>query len=159
MNRRPFGVAHLETDMGKDLKDRGKDSEKAVLAALEKMNDASVGFAFERLPDARSARGRIKKQISDFIVMKDGYFHPLEVKETEHNYRLAKDKLDQLPRLKKWARAGSKPLVLVHHSSLDVWRTVPFELLAATPLPPSWDLSELRTYPTAEAALKAALLV
>lgn len=145
--------------MGKSLKDRGKDAEAAVLAVLEKMNDASVEFAFERLPDARAAAGRIKKQLSDYIVMDRDYFHPLEVKQTEHDFRLSKDKLDQLPRLKKWARAGAIPIVLVHHSVLDMWRSVPFEMLAATPLPSSWDLSELPTYPTAEAALKAALVV
>jgi len=145
--------------MGKSLKDRGKDAEKEVLAVLEKMNDASVVFAFERLPDARAAAGRVKKQLSDYIVMDGGYFHPLEVKQTEHNYRLSKDKLDQLPRLKKWARAGARPIVLVHHSELDVWRSVPFEMLAITPLPPSWDLSGLPTYQTAEAAFRAALVV
>lgn len=143
---------------GKDEEkgDRGKAAEKAVLEYLEKVNEARVNFAFERLPDARAARGRLKRQLSDYIVEYAGGFYPLEVKETKHDRRLAKDKIEQLPRLKKWRLAGARPIVLVYHSELDQWRLPDFGIFMRSPIPPSWDMSDEPLFDSAEDALNVA---
>lgn len=136
--------------------DRGKFAEKQVAAILDRFNDEYVTFAFERLPDARAARGRIKRQLSDFIVESEGVFYPFEVKETEHDFRLKKDKIEQLPRLKKWRLAGARPVVLIYHSNLDQWRLPRFEVFLPTPVPPSWNLTDEPLYDSAEEAMRVA---
>jgi len=133
--------------------DRGKAAEKAVLAVLTKWNTKYVRFVYERLADARAARGAIKAQISDFIIHVPDRFVMLEVKETTHEYRIAKDKLAQLPRMKKWIEAGASGLALIHHSETCLWR--PVNLIHIETGLPSWDLRHVPTYHSAEAALQA----
>jgi Holliday junction resolvase len=131
--------------------DRGKAAEKTVLGVLTKWNLKYVRFAFERLADARAARGAIKAQLCDFIVHVPDHFVMLEVKETTHEFRIAKDKLAQLPNMKKWIEAGATGLALIHHSTLLQWRVVDLALIATGE--PSWDLREFPLWPSAEAAL------
>ena len=134
--------------------DRGKAAEKAAENVLAAWNTKYFGFAYERLADARSARGALKAQLCDFLVkVSDDPIILLEVKETTHEYRIAKDKLAQLPRIKKWIAARATGLLLVHHSTLFQWRVVDMKHLATGE--PSWDLREFRLYPSAEAALTA----
>lgn len=136
--------------------DRGKVAERTVAEILEQFNNDFLSFAYERLPDARAARGRLKRQLSDFIVEYDGVFYPFEVKETEHEFRLKKEKIEQLPRLKKWRLAGARPIVLVYHSTLDQWRLPDFGIFLPTPTPSSWDLRDEPLFDSAEDAMRAA---
>ena len=78
----------------------------------------------------------------------------MEVKATAHAFRLAKDKVRQLPDLHKFSLAGAKNFILVHHYLLGLWR-----IIEATDLvigQASWDLSGHATYSSAEEALSSA---
>lgn len=142
----------------KQIGDRGKWAEAEVTDVLTEWNKRKLEFAFERLADARAARGAIKAQLCDFIcqVSYNGdrlekHFVMLEVKETRHDYRLAKDKVAQLPLMKKWLRAHAEGLLLVYHSVLQKWRAVCLSQLTIGL--PSWDLRDAPLYDTAEQAL------
>lgn len=129
---------------------RGKSAEKAVEAVLKKFNERA-GFAYHRFPDARSARGALTAQPGDFLYFAHPYAGVIEVKETQHSFRIAKDKVSQLPTLKKFEMAGARSVIVIHHSTDNLWRVVtPSELTEGVP---SWNLLHLPTYPTAEAAL------
>lgn len=130
--------------------DRGKAAEKAVEDVLRQFNQ-SLYFAYWRLPDARAAMGRLAAQPGDFVYFSNGRGGIIEAKETKHDFRIAKDKISQLAVLHKLAEAGARSLIVVHHSTTDLWRAVRPEHLKIGP--PSWDLSEFPTYKSAEAAL------
>lgn len=139
--------------------DRGKWAEAEVEKVLTHLNEKYMGFAYDRQPDARSARGAIKAALCDFLWWwKDATTGKvsglLEVKETKHNYRLTKDKIDQLPRMRKVRYAGGEGLVLVFHSEIKKWRVVPLEFFDG-PIQPSWDLSNLPVYDTPGEALNS----
>ena len=135
-----------------DTKDRGKAAEKAVEKVLKEWNQYAI-FAYWRLPDARSARSFLTAQPGDFGWFCDGRGGILEVKSTQHAYRIAKDKISQLATLKKLDLAGAENLILIHHTTENVWRMVrPGNLDSDLP---SWDLREVPTFKTPEAALKS----
>lgn len=136
------------------LADRGKDAEGKVSKYFEKLNGKILGFWAEKLPDARSAGGRLKAVLCDFLVCCNGVPFAIEVKETEHDYRLQADKVAQLPRLRKARYSGMRCLILVYHSGIKKWRGVPLDYLDGT-IPTSWDLSELPTFNSAEEALNS----
>ena len=128
----------------------GKKAEKLVEAVLKKWNNRA-GFAYFRLPDSRAARNFLTAQPGDFAYYCGPRAGILEVKSTQHPYRLAKDKISQLPTLKKLSAAGAANLVLVNHTTEGVWRVLyPGGLDASVP---SWDLRAVETYPDAESAL------
>ena len=132
------------------ISNTGKKAEKLVEAVLKKWNGRS-GFAYFRLPDSRAARNFLTAQPGDFAYYCGHRAGILEVKSTQHPYRLAKDKISQLPTLKKLSAAGAANLVLVQHTTENVWRILyPGGLDASVP---SWDLREVETYPDAESAL------
>jgi penicillin-binding protein-related factor A (putative recombinase) len=132
---------------------RGKTAEKATQDHLEKLNNKYLDFAYSRLPDARAAGGRLKAAICDFMIWSGGRCVPLEVKSTEHNFRLAKDKLAQLPNLKKVERAGADPFVLVLHTTTGLWRIAPIRFFEFGH--PSWDLTSFPTFASAGDALNS----
>jgi hypothetical protein len=134
-----------------DPADRGKEAEKAVQKFLTAYSAGVAKFDWERLPDAKSAMGRVKAQAADFAFFMPARHGLIEVKETEHSHRLAKDKFPQLPRMRKRHLAGGTCLLVVHHSVQDAWRWVDISVL--DPAAKSWDLSSLPTYPSAEEAL------
>lgn len=138
---------------------RGKFAEKEVLDFLARWNTSNAHFAFEKLADARAARGAIKAQISDFILQLGGRENPrfiiLEVKETTHHFRIAKDKLAQLPRIRKWYHAGAEGVMLIYHRGLQGWRVVDLSTLELGV--PSWDLRRYDLFDNAEGALNAYL--
>lgn len=136
---------------------RGKYAEKIVTALLKQANDASIYFAFERLPDARAARGVIKKTLSDYLLWFKGKSILLEVKSTEHDYRLTRDAIPQLPTLRKISKAGGKCYVLVLHKTTELWRVMPIEFFAAGV--PSWDMRSIGTFPSAKEALNSLALL
>jgi len=131
--------------------ERGKVAEKTVQKVLEAWNTKHETFAFHRLPDARSAGGRLGAQPSDFLFYEGDYGGFIEVKETEHPSRLAKDKISQLPILRKFSLAGARSIVIVYHSTIKLWRIARLEWFEGTPA--SWDLSALPTFASAEAAM------
>ena len=132
------------------ISNTGKKAEKLVEAVLKKWNNRS-GFAYFRLPDSRAARNFLMAQPGDFAYYCGPRAGILEVKSTQHSYRLAKDKISQLPTLKKLSAAGAANLVLVNHTTEGVWRVLYPDGLDASV--PSWDLREVPTYPDAESAL------
>jgi len=129
---------------------RGKKAEKIVETLLKNLN-GGVGFSFFRMPDTRSARNYLAASPADFVYFSKASSGFLEVKSTTHTYRIAKDKISQLAVLKKFEMAGARSLILIHHSTEDVWRVTTPSALASDV--PSWDLRDSPTYPTAEAAL------
>lgn len=159
-NAFPSGAAERRsaTLHKEEMGQRGKRAEKSVKDHLKKMSDAVATFAYERLPDARSSGGRVPAQISDYMCWwwrdrQERICIPLEVKSIEHDYRLPKANLDQLPRLNKSALAGTFPLVLVHFKTVDLWRIAPSSYFKFGQ--PSWDMRDLPTYPTPIAAMTA----
>jgi hypothetical protein len=132
------------------ISNTGKKAEKLVEAVLKKWNNRS-GFAYFRLPDSRAARNFLMAQPGDFAYYCGPRAGILEVKSTQHSYRLAKDKISQLPTLKKLSAAGAANLVLVNHTTEGVWRVLyPGGLDASVP---SWDLRNVETYEDAGTAL------
>ena len=132
------------------ISNTGKKAEKLVEAVLKKWNGRS-GFAYFRLPDSRAARNFLTAQPGDFAYYCGPRAGILEVKSTQYPYRLAKDKISQLPTLKKLSAAGASNLVLVQHTTENVWRVLyPGGLDSSVP---SWDLRNVETYPDAESAL------
>ena len=148
--------------MSRTVGDRGKDSEKTLIETLEKLNAKHMAFAYERLPDARSAGGRMKACICDFLVWwRPAFPFPnqperisvqLEVKETQHNFRITRDKIRQLPRMRRVQNAGGFGLILIHHSTLDQWRVLPVNHFYGEGVT-SWDLSDVPLFDTAGEAL------
>lgn len=138
--------------------DRGKWTEKEVEKVLTAMSNKHLSFAFERLPDARAAGGRLKAQLCDFLCWwesandRERYSIMLEAKEIQHDYRLPKDKLPQLARMRKVSYAGAEGVVLVYHSTIDKWRCMPLNFFHGD-IPPSWDLSSEPVYDNPAAAL------
>jgi hypothetical protein len=96
--------------------------------------------------------GRFKAMIGDFEFFLPGTHGVIEVKETKHDYRIAKDKLEQLPRLHKRAMCGGTCIVLVYHSTTKLWRS--FLAIDLEIGKPSWDLSGYEQFESAKAALE-----
>lgn len=146
----------------KAIGQRGKDTEKQVEAHLNALNVRYLNFAWERLPDARAAGGRLKAQICDYLAWwsycsgetgRDVHVsYVIEAKEIAHDYRLPRDKLPQIPRMRKVVRAGALGIVIVHHTSNDTWRVIPLEAFKGE-APPSWDLRPYRAHETLQEAL------
>lgn len=136
------------------LGQRGKATEKAVEKVLTRWNNEVLEFAWHRLPDTRSARSFLKAQPADYYLAVMGEAYHLEAKESQHEFRLAKDKVAQLPVLRKFAIAGMPFAVVVHHTTLDKWRCIPHSFFDGD-IPPSWDLRQFPLLDSAEAALMA----
>lgn len=150
----------------KQIANRGKYAEFIVQTYLDRLNEAVMNFSYDRQPDARAAGGRLKAALCDYLWwwedngLRDGSVTKvsglLEVKETKHDYRLAKDKLDQLPRMRKIRRAGAVGIVLVYHTTIEKWRIADLSFFDG-PIPPSWDLSKLPTYDSLSDAMESAV--
>ena len=132
---------------------RGKFAEKEVEKVLEQYNRTHLNFAYHRLPDARSARNFLKAQPADFMYWWDGVGGFIAVKGTKHSSRLAKVKISRRPTLKKFAMAGARSCVIVFLSTLQKWRIAALSFFVDEV--PSWDLSPLPTFDSAEEALKS----
>jgi hypothetical protein len=139
--------------------DRGKEAEKKVKTFLQAVSERIAAFNYERLPDARSAGGRFPAVICDFLVQFRGTLYLLEVKQTERDYRLAYDKVDQLPKLMMWELSGSIGIVMVYHSTIKKWRIMFADELSERQVDgtASWDLREFELYNSVHEALDARL--
>ena len=138
-----------------ELADRGKWAEKEVQKFFQAQADRFAMFSFERLPDARAARGRFKAMVADFDIARPGLSAFVEIKEARHDYRIAKDKLEQLPRLRMWSLAGREFAVVIYHSELNKWRIALKDFFGLDGMPASWDLRELPLFDSAEEALRS----
>lgn len=131
---------------------RGKAAEKLVEAILKRWNNRA-DFAYWRLPDSRSARSFLAAQPGDICYFSGKHAGIIEIKSSEHPYRIPKAMISQLPTLMKLELAGASSVILVLHKGLDKWRVVlPSQLEQGLP---SWDLSAFPLFDTAEAALKS----
>lgn len=140
---------------------RGAFAEKKVKECLEDWEAGDTCREFSRLTDTKAAGRIIKAADADFAYYanldrpEDNICHGLiEVKETEHEYRLSRDKVSQLPRLRKREKCGGTSVVLVYHSTLKVWRALSVGYLANFGDKGSWNLTEHPTFPTAALALR-----
>lgn len=138
--------------------DRGKEPEKVVQETLQEWMGTHAHKEFNRLIDSRAARRIIAAAKADFDFYYMGpeqlFFGLIEVKSTEHEYRLARDKVPQLPSLRKRALCGGTCFVLVFHSTLKVWRLVDVDYLGNNGDKGSWNLSDFRTYSSPREALE-----
>lgn len=143
--------------------DRGLAAEKAVQKYLEWWQSLSVYREYNRLPDTKAAGRIIKAAPADFEFFATSgggmdeckAFGLIEVKETKHEFRLARDKITQLPRMRKRAKCGGTCPVLILHSELDLWRIVLAPDLMEFGDQGSWDLRNFRTFTTPGAALNS----
>jgi hypothetical protein len=133
--------------------DRGKGAEDDVAKALEAWAKDRADRDYSRLLDTRAAGRVVKSAAADFEFFTTGGHGLLEVKETEHEYRLSRDKLPQLPRMRKRELAGGVCIVLVHHSTLKLWRVLRVADLVSTGDKGSWNLTEVPGYGSASEAL------
>ena len=133
--------------------DRGKDAEKAAKAALDRWADGRGDREVDRLMDSRAAGRVVRSAAADFAFYDAGKHGLLEVKSTEHDFRLSRSAITQFPRLRKRVLCGGVCLVLVFHSTLKVWRCVPVSYLMETGDKGSWNLSDVKSFASAGAAL------
>lgn len=141
---------------------RGAAAEKLTQDFLRKWQDASPYREANRLTDTKAAGRTIKSSAADFefFCWDDCQRHGLiEVKQTEHAYRLAKSKVTQLGRLRKRFKCGGLVFVLVYHSTLKKWRCLSaFDLFDENNHTASWDMRHLPVYDTPGDALNATSL-
>jgi hypothetical protein len=128
----------------------GKETELIVEGIFTEMNKKQ-SFAWHRLPDAKSSRGFVKAQPSDYMYRKHHLAGFVEVKALKHEYRLPAPRLTQLPTLLKWSMAGSFDYVLIHHYTTGLWRIMEAQELDTGV--PSWDLRKFDTFSSAKQAL------
>jgi hypothetical protein len=139
--------------------DRGKEAENATQDYLEWWQERSAYREFNRLPDTKAAGRTIKAAPADFEFYHGSpaddrpTFGLIEVKETQHEYRLERDKVTQLARLRKRSKCGGKCPVLVHHSTIDKWRIVLAPQLMEFGDKGSWNLSGFELFDSPDAAL------
>ena len=140
--------------------DRGKDAEKKVHEYLTGWESRATYREFNRLIDTKAAGRIIKAAAADFEFYSCPgtmpYFGLIEVKETEHEYRLDRSRLTQRARLIKRQNCGGVCLVLIYHSTIGRWRVLPKEMLRDGITKGSWDLRSVSHYPTVAEALSEA---
>lgn len=132
-------------------------AEKLVQAYLSGWSSRSPRREFNRLVDTKAAGRIIKAAVADFEWFCADNKLPLhgliEVKETKHEYRLARDRITQMPRLRKRSAAGGKCLILIYHSTLDAWRCADAVTLFQSDEAASWDLRSEPTFTSPGTAL------
>jgi hypothetical protein len=138
---------------------RGASAEKKVKEYLDLWQAASPYREYARLTDSKAAGRIVKAADADFAYWCHEYEtereHGLiEVKETEHLYRLARDKVPQLPRLRKREKCGGRSVVLVLHSVSKQWRALTIPYLENTGDKGSWNLTEEPAFTSAAYALQ-----
>jgi hypothetical protein len=138
----------------KEQGSRGKASEKAIKAMLEKFNRRYARFDYERVYDARSARGRATARTGDYNVWCNSIPYTIEVKEVDHKFRLPAKNFDAaaVARMEKRLLSGTTCLVLVFHKPLGLWRMPSLDVFSEAK--PSWDLTAWPTF-TEDALFKA----
>lgn len=110
------------------ISNTGKQAEAAVQTALKSVSLPC--FDWQRMYDATSARGAFMAQVGDFEVFLPDRHGVIEVKSTQHEYRLSKSAFSdgQRAKLARRMAAGGRIGVLVLHHTSGVWRFVPYIL-------------------------------
>ena len=109
----------------------GKFAESEVQRLLTEFQSALTSFDWQRLYDSHSAKSYIPAQVGDFLWFCNGANGAIEVKETEHNYRLKRDAFGdmQLAKLRQRADAGSKVHVISFHYEVGDWYLTDWEAM------------------------------
>lgn len=133
-------------------------AEKQIQKHLEGWVAADSHREANRLTDAKAAGRIIKAAAADFeyfclTLSGDRRFGLIEVKETEHDYRIGRDRITQLPRMRKRDKCGGQSYVVVYHTKIKLWRCVTVGFLASTGDKGSWNLTECPTFETCGEAL------
>ena len=139
---------------------RGKYAEDKVHQFLQGWVDDDPHREASRLVDTKAAGRTIKAAKADFeyFTSVDEPLHGLlEVKQTEHDYRLERSKVTQLPGLRKREKVGGVCIVVVYHSSIRCWRAVTAGWLHLNGDKGSWNLQAIPTFLTAGQALGSVL--
>lgn len=139
--------------------DRGKVAESAVQKFLDKWANAAGFREANRLIDTKAAGRTIRAAAADFefYCLHEGrpYHGLIEVKETEHEYRLDRSRLTQQPRLRKRALCGGLVYVLILHSTIKKWRCMTPAQMGEPSSKGSWDLRPLPLFDSPGEALQA----
>lgn len=130
---------------------RGKVAEAKVRDYLKALEAQTIQFTFNRIGDAGAARGAFASQAGDFQAFGWGRNWIIEVKETQHAYRLPHGNfgVEQVVKLRKRELAGSLPLVLIYHRNEKLWRCPAFSTFLHRE-GGSWDLREVKPQLLAE---------
>ena len=105
----------------------GKWLEKKVKELFDK-EALKQRFAYERLYDARAARGKFPPQASDFLVncvgdvLASSVF--VECKETENESQISIGDFPQFPRIYIKMLAGARGVLVVYHTKIKKFRVV-----------------------------------
>lgn len=139
------------------LANRGSGAEDDVKKFLDDWASRSTHREANRLVDTKAAGRVIKAAAADFEFFCEDWSQRshglIEVKETEHEYRLSKSRLTQFARLRKRAKCGGRIFVLVYHSKTKLWRCLTDHDLGEISVTGSWDLRTLEARPSPMSAL------
>lgn len=133
---------------------RGKSAEAEVTKYLKAYDAKHQDFDFARNYDAHSAGGRFNRQTGDFQFYGPGVHGVIEAKEVKHSHRLPHGNFgaDSVGKLWKRQLAGGEIVIIVYHSTTELWRVVPF-IVFRTREGGSWDLSSWPTFGSCKLAL------
>ena len=139
-------------------RDRGKKAEAETQKFLDGWAENHPNREANRLTDSKAAGRIIKAAPADFEFFTatgpdSGVFGLIEVKQTEHEYRLDRDRLTQLPRFRRRTKCGGLCILLVLHSTLGRWRAVGTDYLVTSGDKGSWNLKTITSHESAGAAL------
>lgn len=133
---------------------RGKRGEGLFKAACTRIN--RQGFIWYKFPDAFT--GAKAPVPADYLLMEDGQVYLMEVKETEHEFRLKHGNVgaDQIARMRNWQLAGAKAYVIVFHSTKATWRFIPVNELVERE-GGSWNISIYSEYENPDEIIREVL--
>ena len=124
---------------------RGKEAEDKVHEVLTDIMATDMNFDFDRLLDSRSAGRIVAPSVADFTFCYHGLAGALEVKQTNHAFRLKYSDFPQFPRMRRRAAAGGLSILVVYHTKEKLWRIIDvMDLEVITRA--SWDLSKVETH-------------
>lgn len=138
--------------------DKGAWAQQKVQDWLKSTSDNDAQFAYHRMPDAKSARGALAPQPSDWIASTSWGGTPLvvwlEAKETKELKRLPKAKIRQYGKLLMFHLAGMQARVIVYRSALSDWVVFDNTALFSDVSTSSFSFEGLESYPSCNAALE-----
>jgi hypothetical protein len=117
---------------------------------------------FNRLVDSKAAGRIIKAAAADFEFFVNDFddqyslqaHHGLiEAKETEHEFRIARPKITQLPAMRRRRLSGGRCFVVVYHSTIKRYRAVSVRWLDTNGDKGSWNLERIPAFDTPIEAL------
>lgn len=133
---------------------RGKSAEADVRKYLKAYDEKHQDFDWHRVPDAHSAGGRFNPVVYDFAFFRPGVHGGLEVKEVKHACRIPHGNFGEQQVAKLWKRqlAGGVIVVIVYHSTSQMWRVTDLTRFRVR-TGGSWDLSDLYEFHSCKDAL------